>query len=76
VAGTIAKDLTLDDQTNGTSSANRSAVEKGGRSMAMTGDKPGKGTYTCSTCGEQVTLNDATDTLPPCPSCHGMKYHS
>lgn len=39
-----------------------------------TGEKPGKGTYTCTNCGQRVTLDDRTDTLPPCPSCHGTTY--
>jgi hypothetical protein len=34
------------------------------------GEKPGKGTYECTTCKEwQVVLDDHTDTLPPCGIC-------
>ena len=32
--------------------------------MPTTGEKPGKGTYRCDTCGELVVLDDDTDTLP------------
>jgi hypothetical protein len=32
------------------------------------GEKPGKGTY-ADQFGHTVTLDDATDTLPPCPQC-------
>ena len=42
--------------------------------MSTTGEKPGKGTYTCTKCGETVTLDDNTDTLPPCPRCHATDY--
>ncbi|MDO5291608.1 MAG: hypothetical protein Q4F05_02540 [bacterium] len=43
--------------------------------MPTTGEKPGKGTYTCDNCDEEVTLDDDTDTLPPCPKCHETEYH-
>ena len=39
-----------------------------------TGEKPGKGTYKCSKCGTTVRLDDNSDTLPPCPKCHGTKF--
>lgn len=39
-----------------------------------TGEKPGKGTYQCINCGTTVTLDDNTDTLPPCPSCDGTEF--
>ncbi len=39
-----------------------------------TGEKPGKGTYTCTTCGQKVVLDDTTDTLPPCPKCSATTY--
>ena len=42
--------------------------------MATTGEKPGKGTYKCTSCGQLVELDDYTDTLPPCPRCHGTSY--
>jgi Zn finger protein HypA/HybF involved in hydrogenase expression len=42
--------------------------------MPNTGEKPGKGTYQCDNCDAKVTLDDSTDTLPPCPKCHGTKF--
>lgn len=42
--------------------------------MSTTGEKPGKGTYTCTNCGESVTLDDTSDRLPPCPRCNNTDY--
>jgi Protein of unknown function (DUF1451). len=42
--------------------------------MPRTGEKPGKGTYICKSCGQSVSLDDNTDTLPPCPKCTGTEY--
>jgi DNA-directed RNA polymerase subunit RPC12/RpoP len=42
--------------------------------MSTTGEKPGKGTYACKNCGQKVVLNDATDTLPPCPNCRKTEF--
>ncbi|WP_131840398.1 zinc ribbon-containing protein [Acetobacteroides hydrogenigenes] len=42
--------------------------------MPSTGQKPGKGTYKCTKCGVVITLDDNTDTLPPCPKCHGSNW--
>lgn len=42
--------------------------------MYKTGEKPGIGTYYCTSCGTTVHLDDSTDTLPPCPSCHSTTY--
>ncbi|HBW13794.1 MAG TPA: hypothetical protein DEF30_08260 [Proteiniclasticum sp.] len=39
-----------------------------------TGEKPGKGIYTCTKCGTKVRLDDMTDTLPPCPKCHNTNF--
>lgn len=39
-----------------------------------TGEKPGNGEYECVNCGQTVYLNDATDTLPPCPKCGETTY--
>lgn len=33
------------------------------------GEKPGKGTYACTSCGWQVRLDDNSDRLPPCGRC-------
>ena len=42
--------------------------------MATTGEKPGRGTYKCKVCGITVTLDDITDTLPPCPKCNNTTF--
>jgi ribosomal protein S27AE len=42
--------------------------------MSTTGQKPGKGTYTCKNCGNSLVLNDDTDTLPPCAKCDGTEF--
>ena len=46
----------------------------GDEKMPTTGEKPGKGTYYCNNCGQAVTLDDDTDTLPPCPKCNGTDF--
>lgn len=41
------------------------------------GEAPGKGEYECINCNDwSVTLDDATDVLPPCPNCedHSVQY--
>ena len=43
--------------------------------MHTTGEKPGKGTYICISCGTRVVLDDNTDTLPPCPKCHKTAFY-
>lgn len=50
------------------------SATSGEGTMSTTGEKPGKGTYTCTNCGETVTLDDHDDTLPPCPRCHQTNY--
>lgn len=42
--------------------------------MYKTGEKPGKGLYKCTHCGQLVRLDDNTDTLPPCPKCDKTTY--
>lgn len=42
--------------------------------MPITGEKPGKGSYTCTRCGKVVVLDDQIDTLPPCPKCQNTEY--
>lgn len=37
--------------------------------MSTTGEKPGKGPYKCTNCGEVIHLDQRTDRLPPCPKC-------
>ena len=50
----------------------RRAEEEHG--MPTTGEKPGKGTYKCRKCGTTVTLDDDSDTLPPCAKCKGTEF--
>ena len=42
--------------------------------MSSTGEKPGKGVYTCKKCGQKVILDDNSDTLPPYPKCEATNY--
>lgn len=42
--------------------------------MYKTGEKPGKGVYFCTKCNQRVELDDATDTLPPCPKCNNTTF--
>lgn len=43
-------------------------------SKHSTGEKPGKGVYTCDSCGQRVVLDDHADTLPPCPRCDETEF--
>lgn len=43
--------------------------------MYKTGQKPGKGHYKCTTCGEVIYLNDDSDVLPPCPECSNTTWN-
>ena len=49
-------------------------LRKGVNNMHKTGEKPGKGNYICTNCGQNVHLDDATDTLPPCPRCNNTTF--
>jgi DNA-directed RNA polymerase subunit RPC12/RpoP len=42
--------------------------------MHKTGEKPGIGIYRCIACGLTLRLDDASDTLPPCPNCHATTF--
>lgn len=42
--------------------------------MYSTGEKPGIGTYKCTSCGQIVRLDDNDDRLPPCPKCEETTY--
>ena len=37
--------------------------------MYDVGEKPGIGTYCCTSCTWKVHLDQASDRLPPCGSC-------
>lgn len=51
------------------------SMEGGLHTMPRTGEKPGKGEYTCDDCGQVVVLDDDSDTMPPCPKCGGSDFH-
>lgn len=38
-----------------------------------TGEKPGKGRYSCTNCGTDVELNSG-DKMPPCPKCTNTSF--
>lgn len=38
------------------------------------GEKSGKGRYVCTKCGEDLFLDENTDTLPPCAKCHNCEF--
>lgn len=40
-----------------------------------TGKKPGKGEYYCTSCGQNVTLDQNSDKLPPCPKCSNTSFN-
>lgn len=42
--------------------------------VVLTGEKPGRGTYTCKNCGTRLSLDHKRDTLPPCPRCNRIEY--
>ena len=42
--------------------------------MPTTGEKPGKGTYQCTNCGQLVTLDDDDDVLPLRPKCDNTEF--
>lgn len=42
--------------------------------MKHTGDRPGKGTYICMTCGRKVVIEHDADKLPVCPQCKGSMF--
>lgn len=38
-----------------------------------TGEKPGKGCYSCTNCGFDLRL-DGNDKMPPCPNCNNTTF--
>lgn len=38
-----------------------------------TGDEPGKGLYSCTNCGTDITLTDGNK-IPPCPRCGNTEF--
>lgn len=41
--------------------------------MPTTGEHPRNGIYTCTSCGQTVTISNG-DTMPPCPRCSGTNF--
>lgn len=44
--------------------------------MFKTGEKPGRGQYFCSQCGQQINLDKDSDHLPPCPDCSNSTFNN
>ncbi len=42
--------------------------------MKHTGDRPGKGTYVCMTCGKKIVIKKDEEKLPVCPQCKGSMF--
>lgn len=40
-----------------------------------TGSDVSSGTYRCTNCGKELTLQSA-QSLPPCPSCNGTEFET
>jgi hypothetical protein len=38
------------------------------------GQTPGTGRYVCQKRGEDILLDENTDTPPPCAACHGRMF--
>lgn len=38
-----------------------------------TGEKPGRGVYSCTNCKTKITL-DSQDKMPPCPRCSNSSF--
>lgn len=43
-------------------------------SKCNTGERPGKGTYTCTECGQTIHLDERDDKMPPCPKCNNTSF--
>lgn len=43
------------------------------KSISRTGEKPGRGSYRCTNCGTEVSL-DEHDKMPPCPKCNNTEF--
>lgn len=39
----------------------------------VTGEEVSAGTYSCTNCGQKVTL-DGRGTMPPCPRCSNTEF--
>ena len=43
------------------------------KKVIKTGEKPGRGCYVCTNCGQEVDLG-ARDKMPPCPRCSNNEF--
>lgn len=43
------------------------------KQIYKTGQKPGKGCYSCTNCSTDINL-DAQDKMPPCPKCDNNEF--
>lgn len=43
------------------------------KSIYRTGEKPGRGSYSCTNCHTKVSL-DESDKMPPCPKCTNSEF--
>jgi rubrerythrin len=43
--------------------------------IMRTGQNPGKGTYSCTNCGTDITLN-GSERLPACPRCGNTEFRT
>ncbi len=43
------------------------------KKVIKTGEKPGRGCYVCTNCGQDVDLG-ARDKMPPCPRCSNNEF--
>ncbi len=41
--------------------------------IIKTGEKPGQGKYTCTNCGQEMSLGEY-DKMPPCPRCSNNEF--
>ncbi|WP_270180432.1 zinc ribbon-containing protein [Alkalihalobacillus sp. CinArs1] len=44
--------------------------------MPRATDRPGEGTYKCTNCGQEMTIEKESDQLPPCPSCGNNTFNA
>lgn len=57
------------------SDQNSGAAKETFSAAARTGETPGKGNYSCTNCGTQITLTDG-NRMPPCPRCGNVVFSS
>ncbi|MFI3228744.1 MAG: hypothetical protein R3Y23_01085 [Bacillota bacterium] len=43
------------------------------KNIVKTGEKPGRGIYSCTNCHTEMHL-DLKDKMPPCPKCNNVEF--